>query len=373
MTEGFAFAVQATDGEARTGRLVTPHGEIDTPVFMPVGTRAAVKAVDPDEVWSTGARIVLANTYHLLLRPGPEIVSRAGGVARFMAWPGPTLTDSGGFQAFSLGARVKITDEGVTFSSHLDGRRILLTPEEAARVQGLIGADIAMVLDECPPGTAERARIERAVARTTGWAKRALATPRPPGQALFGIVQGGTHVDLRLDHAAALAALPFDGLAIGGLSVGEPIPAMYEVLAALGPRLPKDRPRYLMGVGTPADLLTAIGHGVDMFDCVMPTRNARNGQAFVTGGRINIKQARYAEDPRPLEDGCPCPACRRFARRYLRHLFIAGEQLCGRLLTVHNLTHYARLTAGARAAIAEGRFAAFARQWLTPREEGVLP
>jgi queuine tRNA-ribosyltransferase len=364
MTDGFSFAVRATDGAARAGVLVTPRGEVPTPAFMPVGTRAAVKAVDPDEVRASGAAILLGNTYHLMLRPGEELIRRAGGLAAFMGWRGPTLTDSGGFQVFSLAARVKIGDEGVVFSSHIDGARIELTPERAIAVQAALGADIAMALDECPPGDAPREVVETAIGRTTRWARRQVGAPRAPGQALFGIVQGGVHVDLRLAHLAELAAMPFDGLALGGLSVGEPVPDMYRVLAEVAPAMPAARPRYLMGVGTPADILEAIGSGVDMFDCVLPTRNARNGQAFVRGGRINIKQAQYAEDPGPLEEGCACPCCRRFERRYLRHLFLSGEMLVARLLTIHNLHHFGALTRGAREAIPEGRFAKFRSSWL---------
>ena len=367
MTPEFKFVVRATDGEARSGVIATGHGLVPTPAFMPVGTRASVKAVDPDEVRSSGASILLGNTYHLMLRPGAQIIERAGGLARFMGWNGPTLTDSGGFQVFSLGERVKITDDGVVFSSHIDGDRVELTPQRAIEIQAALGSDIAMVLDECPAGEASREEVIRAMERTTLWAKGQVNVERAKGQALFGIVQGGTHVDLRLSHLEALAQMDFDGIAIGGLSVGEPVPEMYRVLGEVCPSMPADRPRYLMGVGTPDDILEAISRGVDMFDCVMPTRNARNGQAFVHGGRINIKQARYAEDPRPVEPGCTCPCCSRFARRYLRHLFLAGEMLVYRLLTLHNLHHYGECTAGARVAIEEGRFEAFRKSWGTPR------
>jgi queuine tRNA-ribosyltransferase len=364
MTDGFSFAVTTTDGAARTGAIATPRGAIPTPAFMPVGTRAAVKAVDPDEVRASGAAILLGNTYHLMLRPGEELIRRAGGLAAFMGWRGPTLTDSGGFQVFSLAERVKIADAGVVFSSHIDGARIELTPERAIAVQAALGSDIAMALDECPPGDAPREVVERAIARTTLWAARQVGAERAPGQALFGIVQGGVHVDLRLAHLAELAAMPFDGIALGGLSVGEPVPEMYRVLAEVAPAMPRERPRYLMGVGTPADILEAVGRGVDMFDCVLPTRNARNGQAFVRGGRVNIKQAQYAEDPGPLEEGCPCPCCARFERRYLRHLYLVGEMLVARLLTIHNLHHFGAMMRGAREAIAAGRFEAFRRGWL---------
>ncbi len=368
MTEGFSFEVKARSGDARRGLITTPRGEIPTPAFMPVGTRASVKGVTPEEVGKSGASILLGNTYHLMQRPGENLIREAGGLARFMGWHRPTLTDSGGYQVFSLGDRVKVTDAGVLFSSHIDGSRIELTPERAVLVQSALGSDIAMVLDECPPGTAERDDVRRAMDRTTGWAVRQLAVERTPGQALFGIVQGGIHVGLRLEHLEALRALDFDGLALGGLSVGEPIEEMYKVVSAVAPKMPVEKPRYLMGVGTPEDLLQAIGSGIDMFDCVMPTRNARNGQAFVHGGRINIKQAQYAEDPNPLEPGCTCPCCANYERRYLRHLFCVGEMLVLRLLSIHNLHHYGALTAGARAAIEQGRFSEFAAAWNEPLE-----
>ncbi len=366
MTDAFSFRVRHTDDLARSGLITTAHGTVPTPAFMPVGTRASVKAVTPDEVRDSGASILLGNTYHLMLRPGEELIRGAGGLAEFMGWRGPTLTDSGGFQVFSLGERVKLTDDGVVFSSHIDGQRVNLTPARAIEIQGALGSDIAMILDECPHGTASREEVERAVDRTTLWARQQVALIRPAHQALFGIVQGGIHEDLRLAHLQTLAELDFDGLALGGLSVGEPIEQMYRILRAVAPQMPAERPRYLMGVGTPDDLLTAIGQGIDMFDCVMPTRNARNGQAFVHGGRINIKQARYIDDPLPLEPGCSCPCCRQFDRRYLRHLFTVGEMLVSRLLTLHNLHHYGSLMAGAKEAIAEQRFAEFARRWSQP-------
>ena len=368
-TEGFAFRLRARDGRARVGEVITPRGPIPTPAFMPVGTRASVRAVDPDEVRASGAAIVLGNTYHLMLRPGEERIRRAGGLARFMAWDGPTLTDSGGFQAFSLAGRVRIDDGGVVFASHIDGARVELTPERAVRVQGALGSDVAMVLDECPPGGASRDAVARAVERTTAWARRQLRVERPAGQALFAIVQGGVHADLRRAHIDELCAESFDGLALGGLSVGEPVAEMYRVLDACADALPADRPRYLMGVGTPADILEAVECGVDMFDCVLPSRNGRRGQAFVRGGRLNIKQARYADDGEPLEPGCPCPTCARFDRRYLRHLFLVGEPLVARLITVHNLFHYGTLTAAIRAAVRDGRLAELKRSWLEPREE----
>jgi len=346
---------------------------------MPVGTQGSVKTLTPDEVASTGARVVLGNTYHLMLRPGAETIAALGGLHAMTRWPHATLTDSGGFQAFSL-ARAKkgnrgasaglVTpdEEGFTFRSHLDGSRWQLSPEEAVRVQGLIGADIQMQLDVCPPGAADDETVAAAVAQTTRWGRRALAAPRPEGQALFGIVQGGTNVSLRRAHAEELASLDpgFDGLALGGFSVGEPIEAMHATLAEVAHALDPERPRYLMGVGTPTDLLEAIDAGVDMFDCVLPTRNARNGQAFTRSGRIVIKQARYKDDPSPLDPDCSCAACRGgYSRAYLRHLYLAGEVLVLRLLSLHNLHLYGQLVAGAREAIAAKTYAAFKRSWQT--------
>ena len=390
---GFAFRVDATDGNARTGVFVTPHANVDTPTFMPVGTQGSVKGLSPDEVAASGAQIVLGNTYHLWLRPGPELVAAHGGLHQFSRWPRAMLTDSGGFQAFSLAqggpgaaggatkaqAGAKITEEGVMFRSHLDGSRRMMTPEESMRIQGLLGADVAMQLDECPPLGEERVRdrraIEAAVARTTRWAVRCLAAWRgewrPHGRALFGIVQGGTFADLRIAHAEELAALDLDGLALGGFSVGEPIAMTYEALAACAHRLDPERPRYLMGVGTPLDLLEGIEHGVDMFDCVLPTRNARNGQALSRSGKLNVKQARFRDDHAPIDATCGCPCCAGgFSRSYLRHLFLAGEMLVLRLLSVHNLWTYGALMRDARAAIAEQRFAAFKREWIDRWERG---
>ena len=383
-TPGFAFRTTAIDGHARAGVFTTPHGDVETPTFMPVGTQGSVKGLSPEEVAATGARIVLGNTYHLWLRPGPELIAAIGGLHSFARWPHAMLTDSGGFQAFSLAqqgprtsvgpvtAGAKITEDGVVFRSHLDGSKRAMSPEESMRVQGLIGADVAMQLDECPPlggeGVRDRAAIERAVARTTRWGKRCLDVwrrdYRPLGRALFGIVQGGTFVDLRRAHAAELSALDFDGLALGGFSVGEPITMMYETLAAMAHEVDPDRPRYLMGVGTPLDLLEGVEHGIDMFDCVLPTRNARNGQALTRFGKLNIKQARFREDPAPIDEGCGCPCCAGgFSRAYLRHLFIAGEMLVLRLLSVHNLFTYGALMRDARAAIAAGTYGAFKRAW----------
>jgi queuine tRNA-ribosyltransferase len=378
--EGFAFKVLAQDGHARAAEFTTPHALVPTPTFMPVGTQGSVKTLTMDEVASTGAKIVLGNTYHLWLRPGPEAVAAHGGLHGFTRWPFAMLTDSGGFQAFSLaaalGARgekgaapapsnlVKRTEKGFIFRSHLDGSKHELSPEEAVRVQGLLGADIQMQLDVCPPGDAPRAQIEEAVRETTRWAKRALAAPRRGNQALFGIIQGGTHPDLRRAHAAELAALDpgFDGLALGGFSVGEPIEKMVETLAEMAHEVDPERPRYLMGVGTPFDLLAGIEHGIDMFDCVLPTRNARNGQALTRFGKVVIKQARFKDDMRPLDAKCGCHACTGgYTRSYLRHLYVAGEVLALRLFSLHNLHFYGELVAGAREAIREGRYQAYKR------------
>ncbi len=368
MNSSFSFKILARSQNARCGMLSTPHGNVPTPAFMPVGTRASIKGLHPLEVKDSGASIILGNTYHLMQRPGEALIQRAGGLAKFMGWRGPTLTDSGGYQVFSLGERVKISDEGVIFSSHIDGSKIELTPERAIAVQAALGSDIAMVLDECPSGDASREVVKTAMDRTSLWAKRQLECQRGEGQALFCIVQGGIHENLRLEHLEELSSLPFDGLALGGLSVGESTEDMYRILRAVGPQMPKEKPRYLMGVGTPEDLIEAISNGIDMFDCVMPTRNARNGQAFVKGGRINIKQARYIDDPLPLEPGCTCPCCTGFERRYLRHLFTVGEMLVLRLLSIHNLYHYGALTAAARKAITENRFEEFKTAYLTASE-----
>lgn len=350
------FELEARSGEARAGVMHTAHGPVLTPAFMPVGTQATVKALAPDELAATGARLVIMNTYHLWLRPGADLVAEAGGLHQFSRWPHGIATDSGGFQAFSLAARTRVSEDGFEFSSHLDGSRRWLTPEESMRVQGLLGADIAMQLDICPAAGASREELRQAVERTTRWAARCLQAKRAD-QALFGIVQGGTDVELRIEHAERLCAMPFDGLALGGFSVGEPGEHMHATIARVAPRLDPDRPRYLMGVGTPADLIRAIGSGVDLFDCVMPTRNARNGQAFVGGGKLVIKNAKYRSDASPLDPECDCPVCRQgFSRAYLRHLYIAGEILAHRLLSLHNVHHYQRLVADARAAVLEGRY-----------------
>ncbi len=374
MIDGFGFRVLATDGAARTGELVTPHGVVPTPTFMPVGTQGSVKTLTPGEVAETGARIVLGNTYHLWLRPGAELIAAQGGLHAFTRWPHAMLTDSGGYQAFSLAQRRTRSEEGFLFRSHLDGSARSLTPEEAMRVQGLLGADIAMQLDVCPPGDAPGDEVRAACETTTRWARRCLAAARPD-QAVFGIVQGGCDVGLRRAHAEELAALRvssrdtglargFDGLALGGFSVGEPTARMHEVLPEVAPALDPARPRYLMGVGTPRDLVIAITSGVDMFDCVLPTRNARNGQALCRRGRVVIKQARFREDAGPLDPDCACPVCTGgYTRSYLRHLFVSGEILALRLLSEHNLHLYGQLTREARGAIAAGTFSAFVERW----------
>jgi queuine tRNA-ribosyltransferase len=367
-TPGYGFQVLARDGLARAGALMTPHGLVETPTFMPVGTQGSVKTLTPGEVAATGARIVLGNTYHLWLRPGAELIAEQGGLHAFTRWPHAMLTDSGGYQAFSLAQLRKSSEDGFTFRSHLDGSPRHLSPEEAMRVQGLLGADIAMQLDVCPPGGAPRDEVERACATTTRWARRCLVAKRP-SQGVFGIVQGGCDADLRRRHADELARLEvdgrgFDGLALGGFSVGEPIERMHELLPVVAPALDPERPRYLMGVGTPRDLVVAIGAGVDMFDCVLPTRNARNGQALLREGRVVIKQARYRDDRRPLDPTCSCPVCSEgYTRAYLRHLFLAGEILVMRLFSEHNLHVYGQLVREARAAIRAGAFEAFRERW----------
>ncbi|MSO84115.1 MAG: tRNA guanosine(34) transglycosylase Tgt [Acidobacteria bacterium] len=349
----FTFTVRATDGAARLGEFQTPHGVVQTPAFMPVGTQGAVKAIGHRDLEAAGAEIILANTYHLLLRPGDELIARRGGLHRFIGWTRPMLTDSGGFQVFSLAQRVLITEEGADFRSHLDGSRHLLTPEHATDIQARLGSDIAMVLDECLAFPATRDAAAASMARSVRWAQRCrrrlealrsgVVTGVPvlnAGQAQFGIVQGGVFQDLRDESADAAVAIGFEGYAIGGLSVGEPSDRMYAVAGDTARRLPADQPRYLMGAGTPEDLVECVARGIDMFDCVLPTRNARNGQLFTSEGRINIKNARYAEDDAPLDPRCGCYTCRHHSRAYLRHLYMAGEMNAGALNTLHNLSFY---------------------------------
>ena len=373
----FSFRIVATDGAARTGEMSTAHGLVHTPAFMPVGTQATVKGVHHDDVRASGAEILLGNTYHLMLRPTAERVAALGGLHAFMRWPHPILTDSGGFQVMSLAPLRKLREGGVTFRSHLDGAMVELTPERAVEVQILLGSDIAMQLDECVKLPAERTEIERAMKLSLRWAERCKRAfeRAAPGRALFGIVQGGDNHALRAASARALVDLGFDGYAIGGLAVGEAQRVMLEVVAATAAALPTERPRYLMGVGTPDDLVEAIARGVDMFDCVMPTRNGRHGLAFTRFGPINIKNAHHADDARPLDAESPCPAAREFSRAYLHHLFRSNEALGGTLLSTINLYYYQELMAGARAAIAAGRFANYLAatkvQWQTKRDVNV--
>ncbi len=357
-----SFTLAATDGRARAGTMRLAHGDVPTPIFMPVGTYGTVKAMTPDELDLLGARIILGNTFHLWLRPGPDIVAAHGGLHKMMAWPRPILTDSGGFQVFSLSSISKITEDGVTFRAPTDGSQHHLTPEVAMAIQAQLGSDIAMAFDHLAPGDAPRPLVEEAMARTTRWAARCIAAPRADTQARFGIVQGGVHVDLRRRHIGEICALPFDGFALGGLSVGEPIPVMYEVLDAVAHELPADRPRYLMGVGTPLDLVAGIEAGIDMFDCVMPTRNARNGMLFTSQGKVVIRHARHRTDTGPLDPACACDCCQKYSRAYLRHLHQCGEILFSRLATLHNLTYYLNLVTRAREAILAARFAAFAAE-----------
>jgi queuine tRNA-ribosyltransferase len=354
-----SFTVQATCGRARAARIETSHGAIETPIFMPVGTAGTVKAMTPAELEAIGAQILLGNTYHLYLRPGLEVVGACGGLHRMMAWPRPILTDSGGYQVFSLRAISQISDDGVAFQSHIDGSRHLITPERAVEIQAALGSDIAMAFDHCPPGDAPRELVVEAMERTTRWAARCLRTPRAPGQALFGIVQGGLDLALRRRHLADLSAEPFDGFALGGLSVGEAAAATHNMVDALAGEMPAAHPRYLMGVGTPTDILHAIDCGIDMFDCVLPTRNARNGQLFTSSGRLCISNAEHRLAPGPIDERCACETCRTYSRAYLRHLYMAKEILYSRLATLHNLHYYLDLVRGARAAIQEGRFPAY--------------
>ncbi len=374
MPNQFSFRLVATDGPARTGEIATAHGVVRTPAFMPVGTQAAIKGVHHDDVRASGADILLANTYHLMLRPSAERVAALGGLHEFMRWPYPILTDSGGFQVMSLAALRKVAEAGVTFRSHIDGAMVELSPERAVEVQILLGSDIAMQLDECIQLPADKSDIERAMALSLRWAERCKRTfeSAPAGRALFGIVQGGDDQNLREASVRALLDIGFDGYAIGGLAVGETPEVMRKVVAETAPALPADRPRYLMGVGTPADLLAAVARGIDMFDCVLPTRNGRHGLAFTRFGPINIKNAHHADDPRPLDGQSRCPAARDFSRAYLHHLFKAGEALGGTLLSVVNLFYYQDLMAGARAAIAAGRFTDYVaqatEQWSAKRD-----
>jgi len=374
--DAFSFRLIATDGAARAGEITTSHGVVRTPAFMPVGTQGAIKGVHHDDVRAAGADIMLANTYHLMLRPSAERVAALGGLHQFMHWPLPILTDSGGYQVMSLAPLRKVSEAGVTFRSHVDGAMIELSPERAVEVQILLGADIAMQLDECVRLPAEHAEIDRAMQLSLRWAERCKRAfeKAPAERALFGIVQGGDHERLRETSVRRLVELNFHGYAIGGLAVGESEEVMLRMVAATAPALPAERPRYLMGVGTPSDILKAISRGIDMFDCVLPTRNGRHGLAFTRFGPINIKNAHHAEDARPLDAQSRCPAAREFSRAYLHHLFKAGEALGGTLLSIVNLYYYQDLMAGARAAIARGGFADYVaevqEQWTAKRDLG---
>ena len=366
----FRFELLAQDGAARTGIIHTPRGEIRTPAFMPVGTAATVKAMLPQSVRDTGADILLGNTYHLMLRPGAERIARLGGLHKFMDWPRPILTDSGGFQVMSLSALRKLSEEGVKFQSHIDGHAEFLSPERAMEIQRLLGSDIQMVFDECPALPATHETIEKSMALSMRWAKRSkIAFGEQPGRACFGIVQGGTFPDLRVRSAEALREIGFDGYAVGGLAVGEPQSAMFETLDATVPHLPTDKPRYLMGVGKPGDIVGAVLRGIDMFDCVLPTRSGRNGQAFTSEGALNLKNARFADDPAPLDADCDCPACRQFSRAYLHHVVKSGEIIAAMLLTWHNLAHYQKLMGEMRQAIAESRLQVWAAARSLPAQQ----
>ena len=366
----FEVLARDTGSRARVGELRLAHGTVRTPVFMPVGTQATVKSVPPWSLGEAGATMVLANAYHLALRPGDDLIRDLGGLHAFMDWRRPILTDSGGFQVFSLPALRKVTDDGVRFASHIDGRMIDLTPERCVEIQSNLGADVIMQLDECAPYPAEREAVARAMERTVLWAERCRAASRRPDQALFGIVQGGTCPDLRAECAERLVALDLPGYAIGGLSVGEGPTLMRETLDVTTPLLPEGKPRYLMGVGLPEDIVEAVARGVDMFDCVIPTRSGRNGLAFTSRGRVKILNARHRDSRLPLDPACDCPTCRRFTRAYLRHLVRAKEILGLYLLTIHNIRYYTRLTERLRDAIAAGRFAECRKETLSiPMEE----
>ena len=364
--ERFGFELIRTDGAARLGRMRTAHGSVDTPAFMPVATQGSVKSLAPGDLTAAGVQIVLANTYHLLLRPGPELVREMGGLHRFMGWDGPILTDSGGFQVWSLSKLRRLGEEGVEFRSHVDGSLRTLTPESVVAAQHALGVDVLHPLDECLAHPATPDETERSLALTLRWLHRAVAAHQAAGApgALFGIVQGGTSPALRRRAVEETCTLDLPGYAIGGLAVGEAKPVLYDIAELVAARLPAERPRYLMGVGKPTDLVEAVARGVDLFDCVLPTRNGRNGQAFTSDGPLNISNARFTRDPAPLDPECPCETCRRFSRAYLRHLFGARELLAYRLLTLHNLTFYQSLMRGMREAVAQGDFGPFRSRFL---------
>jgi queuine tRNA-ribosyltransferase len=375
MATGFGFSVSATDGQARTGVITTPRGDIRTPAFMPVGTAATVKAMLPDSVRATGADILLGNTYHLMLRPGADRVERLGGLHRFMNWDRPILTDSGGFQVMSLADLRKLTEEGVTFRSHVDGSKHMLSPETSMEIQRKLGSDIVMCFDECPALPATDEAVAKSMRLSMRWAQRSRdAFGDRPGHALFGIMQGGVNRALREESATALKAIGFDGYAVGGLAVGEGQEAMFSVLDYAPGFLPEDKPRYLMGVGKPDDIVGAVVRGIDMMDCVLPSRSGRTGQAWTPRGQVNIKNARHQDDPRPLDESCTCPACRSYSRAYLHHVFKAQEIIASMLLTWHNLHYYQQLMQGLRDAISGGRLATFVADFHSLRAKGdILP
>ena len=367
----FSYSLNATDGKARTGVISTPRGEIRTPAFMPVGTAATVKAMLPESVAATGADILLGNTYHLMLRPTAERIDRLGGLHKFMNWQKPILTDSGGFQVMSLAGLRKLTEEGVTFSSHIDGSKHKITPERSMEIQRLLGSDIVMCFDECPALPADKKRIAESMRMSMRWAQRSRdAFGDRPGHALFGIMQGGLEEDLRGESAQALRDIEFDGYAVGGLAVGEGQEKMFDCLDYAPDMLPTDKPRYLMGVGKPDDIVGAVARGIDMMDCVLPSRSGRTGQLFTRQGVVNIKNARHADDPRPLDEACTCPACSNYSRAYLHHVFRSQEMISGMLLTWHNLQYYQDLMQGMRDAISQGRFAEFERNFHANRAQG---
>lgn len=371
MTQRFSFTLNATDGKARSGEISTPRGNIRTPAFMPVGTAATVKAMMPESVAATGADILLGNTYHLMLRPTAERIDRLGGLHKFMNWEKPILTDSGGFQVMSLAELRKLTETGVTFKSHIDGSKHELTPERSMEIQKLLGSDIVMCFDECPALPADRGRIAESMELSMRWAQRSRdAFGDRPGHALFGIQQGGLEQDLRAQSAEALKAVEFDGYAVGGLAVGEGQAAMFGVLDFVPDQLPVDKPRYLMGVGKPDDIVGAVKRGIDMMDCVLPSRSGRTGQVFTRRGVVNIKNARHADDPRPLDAHCTCPACAGYSRAYLHHVFRAQEMISGMLLTWHNLHYFQEIMQGMRDAIAAGQFAAWEAEFHRERAQG---
>ncbi len=363
----FELTARDPGSAARLGKITTPHGVIRTPAFMPVGTQGTVKGVLPETVRSLGADIILGNTYHLYMRPGHQLIKTMGGLHKFMNWNRPILTDSGGFQVYSLGALRKINDEGALFQSHIDGSKHFLSPEKAVEIQEALGSDIMMCLDECIAYPADRKKTEEALARTAKWAKRCRSAQTNGDQALFGIVQGGFFPDLRRQGVEDMAGIGFDGYAIGGVSVGEPKDIMMDTLAFTAPLLPVDAPRYLMGVGTPDDVVEGVFNGIDMFDCVMPTRTARNGLLFTNTGKVVIRNARYREDSSPIETGCDCYTCQNYSRAYLRHLYVAGEILAMVLNTIHNLRYYLRLMERIRDAVGKGKFSEFRREFHTVR------